>query len=67
MAGVWRRITGKWNTTRIVAAKGKTGFVDSETWNVWPVTGGESIKKAANHLPPFLFACFLLDSAAILY
>lgn len=48
-------------------AKGKTGCVDSQQgwWNPLRVVSQE--KRRQITLSPFFFACFLLDSASILY
>lgn len=48
-------------------AKGKTGRVDSQQgwWNPLRVVSQE--KRRQITLSPFFFACFLLDSASILY
>ena len=48
-------------------AKGKTGYVDSEHGKWKPIKGCQCGKRRQINLSPFFFACFLLDSASILY
>lgn len=57
----------KWKQHGMFQAKGKTGRVDSQQgwWNPLRVVSQE--KRRQITLSPFFFACFLLDSASILY
>ncbi len=60
-------VKGKWKQHGMFQAKGKTGRVDSQQgwWNPLRVVSQE--KRRQITLSPFFFACFLLDSASILY
>lgn len=62
-----KRPKRKWKQHGMFQAKGKTGRVDSQQgwWNPLRVVSQE--KRRQITLSPFFFACFLLDSASILY
>ncbi len=49
-----------------VSAKEGQGCLEL-TWNICSFTGARIRKRRRVNLSPFFFACFLLDSAAILY